>query len=50
MARAAHRRPVESVCGADASLHEWWIPCIELEVRCGCLGDEHPAGLLAEAA
>jgi hypothetical protein len=38
------------VCGADPSLHEWWVPCIELETPCGCVGDEHPAGLAAEAA
>ena len=40
----------ECVYGTDPSLHEWWVPCIELETPCGCVGDEHPAGLAAEAA
>lgn len=29
-------------CGADPGLHEWWVPCVELEPRCGCTGDEQP--------
>jgi hypothetical protein len=41
---------VEAVCGADPSLHAWWVPCIELAARCGCVGDEHPFDVVAEAA
>jgi hypothetical protein len=40
----------EAVCGGDPSLHEWWVPCIELEVHCGCVGDEHPSEVVGEAA
>lgn len=25
-------------CGADESVHGWWVPCTEL--LCGCTGDE----------
>ncbi len=40
----------EAVCGADPSLHEWWVSCIDLETQCGCLGDEQPITVVAEAA
>lgn len=35
-----------ATCGAEAALHEWWVPCTELAPQCGCTGDEEP---LAEA-
>ncbi|HSH59464.1 MAG TPA: hypothetical protein VK988_07450 [Acidimicrobiales bacterium] len=40
----------EAVCRADPGLHAWWVPCIELAPRCGCVGDEHPLDLVSEAA
>ena len=29
-------------CGTDASWHQWWVSCTELQPACGCTGDEHP--------
>lgn len=45
--------PQPEDCGGQPDLHEAWIPCTELMVPCGCIGDEDPAtedGHLARAA
>lgn len=40
----------EAFCATDSAAHEFWMPCVELEAPCGCLGDEGPLELLARAA
>lgn len=40
----------EAVCGADPSLHEWWLTCMEFDSPCGCVGDEGPLAVEAQAA
>lgn len=40
----------EAPCGAEPDVHGHWMPCVELEAPCGCLGDEGPLELLARAA
>ncbi|HWH35812.1 MAG TPA: hypothetical protein VNT56_10905 [Acidimicrobiales bacterium] len=37
-------------CGADPTLHPWWVPCVELATPCGCVGDDAPLELGARAA
>jgi hypothetical protein len=39
-----------ATCGAEAALHEWWMPCTELAPQCGCTGDEQPLAELGAMA
>lgn len=36
-----------AACEGREDLHDWWLPCTDLD--CGCAGDEQPQQLLLAA-